>query len=106
MTKVKYEVWLPKSKKQLESLFTNLFRSKSKHIIIRVLDNYIKIEELIEVLKGFEKQINNYKKSHSIVLLTEQYEEIPDFIPVAPTEEEAVDIIDFEEIERDLFLNG
>jgi len=105
MSKVKYEVWLPKSRKQLESHFTNLFRSKSKHIIIKVLENYIQTEELTEVLKKFKKHINNYKKSHSIVLLTEQFETIPDFIPVAPTEEEAVDIIDFEEIERDLFIN-
>ena len=105
MSNVKYEVWLPKSSKQLESLLTNLFRSKHKHIIIKILEDYIQPEELELILKKFEKQIKNYKKSHSIVLLTGQFETIPDFIPVAPTEEEAVDIIDFEEIERDLSIN-
>jgi len=105
MSKVKYEVWLPKSNKQLVSLLTNLFRSKHKHIIIKILEDYIQPEELAKTLINFEKQIKNYKKSHSIVLLTGQFELIPDFIPVAPTEEEAVDIIDFEEIERDLLIN-
>jgi len=105
MSKVKYEVWLPKSNIQLESRLVDLFRSKYKNIVIKILDDYITPQELGDTLTKFDKQLKNFKRSNSIVIITEQHEAIPDYISVAPTEEEAEDIIDLEEIERNIFLD-
>ena len=106
MSKQKYSIELPKSSAQLESLFSSIFKKNAtKHCIIRVFENYLSIEELIEILQKNEKNIARFRRNKSLVLLTEDfdYEQIPEFIPLAPSEEEAVDIIEFEEIERDLF---
>jgi len=105
MSKLKYEIWLPKSKEQLESLLSQLLRTQNKHIIIRILNDYLNPEDLAGILQKFQRNIDQFRKNKSVVLLTDFYEQIPDYIPVAPTEEEAIDIIDFEEIERDLLLN-
>jgi len=103
--KLKYELILPKNIEQLKGLFTNLLKSKSKHIILKIIPEYIEIEALVDILNQHQTVIKNYKKNKSIVILTDNYVLIPDFIPVAPTEEEALDIIDFENIERDLLYN-
>jgi len=106
MSKNKYDIELPKGKEQLESLFANIFKKNpTKHYIIRVLKDYFELKELLEILQKYEAKIEKFRRNKSIIILTEDfdYEQIPEFIPQAPTEEEAVDIIDFEEIERDLF---
>ncbi len=105
MSKLKYEVLLPKSKSQLEGRLLELFKSKPKNVIIKILDNYINPDDLNEILTKFQKEIERYKKNKSIVILTYQYDNLPDFVSVAPTEEEAADIIEFEHIERDLWLD-
>ncbi len=105
MSKLKYEVVFPKSKTQLEGRFLELFRSKPKNVIIKIIDDYIDHGALIEILNKYRQKIENYKKNKSIIILTDNYEDIPEFIPVAPTETEAMDIIDFENIERDLLLD-
>ena len=105
MAKLVYEVLLPKNKAQLEGVFLQLFKPRQKHLIIKILNDYINEDDLIEMLNKYHENINKYKKNKSIVVLYDDYEHIPDFIPVAPTEAEALDIIEFEEIERDLLLN-
>ena len=105
MSKLKYEILLPKNIAQLEGIFLQLFKIKSGHLIIKILNEYIEPESLTEILKKYQTEIEKYKKNHSIVVLFDDYNYIPDFIPVAPTEEEAIDIIEFEEIERDLLKN-
>ncbi len=105
MSKLKYEVLLPKSSAQLEGMFSGLLKTKSKHLIIKIIDKYITPDTLKEILDKYQNHIENYKKNKSIVILYDNYDNIPDFMPVAPTEEEALDIIEFEEIERDLWLN-
>lgn len=102
MAKIKYEVYFPKSIAQLEGQLLNLFKSRPKHIIIKIVNDYIDTDSLKDILNKYQDQIENYKKNKSIVLWSDQYEGLPDFISVAPTEEEAVDVIDFEEIERDI----
>jgi hypothetical protein len=107
MSKIKYDILLPKSTEQLESLLQSLFKSgSSKHIIIKILENYINLDNLLLLLKKYKVQIEKFRRNQSLVLLTDayDYEQIPDFVPMAPTEEEALDIIDFEIIERDLSL--
>ncbi len=104
--KHKYEVYLPKTKEQLEG-FIQKIASKNpvKHYIIRIFEQYIPLEELIVSLDNKKKSIEKFRNNKSLVLwLDNFFDEIPDFIPVAPTEEEALDIIDFEEIERDLMM--
>ena len=105
MAKLIYEVILPKNKAQLEGLFLQLFKPKQKHLIIKILNNYINKDDLKEMLEKYQENIKKYKKNKSIVILHEDDDNIPDFIPLAPTEAEALDIIEFEEIERDLLLN-
>jgi len=106
MSKNKYDIALPKSKEQLESLLSNIFKKNpTKHYIIRVFKEYLALEDLLEILNKYESKIEKFRRNKSIIILTEDfdYEQIPEFIPLAPTEEEAVDTIDFEEIERDFF---
>jgi hypothetical protein len=103
---IKYEVYLPKNREQLAGFFQKISKENPvKHYIIRIFDDYLPLEELVEVLQSNKEKIERFRKNKSVVLWIEKgFEEIPDFIPVAPTEEEALDIIDFEEIERDLGL--
>ncbi len=106
MAQAKYKIILPKSKAQFESELQNIFKKNPNlHYIFRVLDEYISLEELSELLLKYQNKIEQFKKNKSIVILMEgiDYEEFPEFMSVAPTEEEAVDIIDFEEIERDFY---
>ncbi len=103
MSKLKYKILFPKSSAQLEGIFLQLFKTKSGHLIIKISDDYIKPELVKDLLEKNRSGIETYRKNHSIVILYDDYNHIPDFIPVAPTEEEAVDVIEFEEIERNLF---
>lgn len=108
MSKISYKIEMPKSKEQLESLLNTIFTSNpNQHIVVRVIKSYVGLEDLLFLLEKYNKKINNFKQNKSIVLLTDDFEidQIPEFIPMAPTEEEALDIIDFEEIERNLLLD-
>ncbi len=104
---VKYEVYLPKMPEQLEGFLRKISRENPvKHYIIRIFEEYFPTEELLELLSKNKALIEQFRKNKSLVLWMEKdFEQIPDFIPVAPTEEEALDIIDFEEIERELGLD-
>ncbi len=102
--KLKYEVYLPKSKEQLEDFLHRISKKNPvKHYIVRIFPEYIENEEFVKVLEHYQSQIKQFKKNKSLVFwITEDEENLPEFISIAPTEEEALDIIDFEEIERDL----
>ena len=105
MTKLKYKILFPKNIAQLEGILLQIFKSKQGHIIIKISNDYINPEDLKKVLEKHRDLIEKYQKNSSIVILYDGYEYVPEFIPVAPTEKEAVDIIEFEEIERNLFEN-
>ncbi len=104
MSKMKYEVLLPKSQAQLDTMFANLYKNNGKHLIVRIFADYLTLEDLLAVLEKNKDKIERFRRNKSLVLLTGEfnYEQIPEFVPVAPTEEEALDVIEFEEIERQL----
>ncbi|RIA09585.1 hypothetical protein OE09_1424 [Flavobacteriaceae bacterium MAR_2010_72] len=85
--------------KKLEVLYE---RFKNDNVIVCLTSlNKIPLEEIVEFL-----QISNThrKSKHSFVIVTDQVnlDEMPDEIVVVPTMQEAYDIIEMEEMERDL----
>ncbi len=104
--KHKFEVYLPKTNEQLSGFIKQIVsKNPVKHYIIRIFDEYFPLEDLLQILEKHQSDIEKFRQNKSLVLWTESYfDEIPEFIPVAPSEEEALDIIDFEEIERDLMM--
>ena len=106
MAQKKYDVFMPKTSEQLESFLQQLLKKNAKNIIIRILPEYIGFDVLLMLFDKYKTQIKHYKRNKSIVFQVEDfdYDIIPGHISIAPTEEEALDIIDFEEIERDLLL--
>lgn len=75
---------------------------KNDNIIVNLSSlNNITLQDIIEFLR----LSNNHRKSkHSFVLVTDKFniDETPDEIVVVPTIQEAYDIIEMEEMERDL----
>ncbi len=59
-----------------------------------------------DILEFLELSNNHKKMNKSFVLVTDKvsYDEVPDEISVVPTVQEAKDLIEMEEIERDLDL--
>ncbi len=105
MSKLKYEIMLPKNPEQLEGQLKDIFRKNTNHIMVKILDEYIAPEDLNKILHKLQASIKKFRKNKSLIILTDNYEAVPDFVPVSPTEEEGIDIIEFEEIERDLMLD-
>lgn len=95
-------------KTSLKTFLQNLNNSypqlKHDHIII----NLFSFEKLTsnEVLEFLEISRNHKSANKSFVLVTDKvsYDEVPEEISVVPTIQEAKDIIEMEEIERDLEL--
>ena len=85
--------------KKLEDSY-NRFKNDNVIISLSAL-NKIPLEHIIE----FRQLSNKHRKAkHSFVLVTDKVnlDEIPDEIIVVPTLQEAYDIIEMEEMERDL----
>ena len=75
---------------------------KNDNIIINLVSlNTISIEEVSEFLE-FSK--NHRKAKHSLVIVSNQLEsdDVPEALIIVPTLQEAHDIIEMEEMERDL----
>ncbi len=105
MKKQKYRVFRPHSREKLVSFLDNLFsRTPRDHYIVKLPSETFTQEMLGEILRPFRSKIEWYKKEKSIIFVLPDYDpdEIPEFIGIAPTELEASDMIDFEEIEREL----
>lgn len=85
--------------KKLDVLYE---RFKNDNVIINLSSlNKITLEHIVEFLQ----LSNTHRKSkHSFVIVTDQISltEIPDELVVVPTIKEAYDIIEMEEMERDL----
>ena len=77
---------------------------KNDHIIVNLF-SFSKLTSN-DVLEFLELSNAHRKTKKSFVLVTEKvsYDEVPDKIVVVPTIQEAKDIIEMEEIERDLDL--
>lgn len=87
--------------KKLQALYP---KYKNNNIIVNLTTlNKISIEEIVEFL-----QLSNTHRAskQSFVIVTNKIdlEEVPDEIIVVPTIQEAYDIIEMEEMERDLGL--
>lgn len=95
-------------KTSLKSFLDNLNNAYPKlrhdHIII----NLFSFDKLTsnDVLEFFELSRKHKSEHKSFVLVTDKvsYDEVPEEISVVPTIQEAKDIIEMEEIERDLEL--
>jgi hypothetical protein len=85
--------------KKLEVLYE---RYKNDNLIVSLTSlNKIPLEHIVEFLQISNK---HRKAKHSFVIVTDKVnlDEMPDEIVVVPTIQEAYDIIEMEEIERDL----
>lgn len=85
--------------KKLEVLYE---RFKNDNLIVCLTSlNKILIEDIVEFLQISNK---HRKAKHSFVIVTDKVnlDEMPNEIAVVPTLQEAYDIIEMEEIERDL----
>jgi len=85
--------------KKLEVLYE---RFKNDNLIISLTSlNKIPLEQIVEFLEFSNK---HRKAKHSFVIVTDKVDldEMPDEIVVVPTLQEAYDIIEMEEMERDL----
>jgi hypothetical protein len=77
-------------------------RLKSDNVVVNLTTiNPITLEELIEFLRLSNKH-RSQKLSFVIVTDKVDLDEVPDELVVVPTLQEAYDIIEMEEIERDL----
>lgn len=78
------------------------YKFKNDNVVVNLTSlNKIELDEIVEFL-----QISNKHRQakHSFVLVTNKvdFDEMPDEIIVVPTLKEAYDIIEMEEIEKDL----
>lgn len=74
---------------------------QEKHLIINLLG----VPVSLPALESFEEAIEEHRgRNKSFVLVHDQYsyDELPETLPVVPTVQEAHDLIEMEEIERDL----
>ena len=88
--------------KFLENLKNAYEKLKHDHIIVNLFSfNKLNSNDVLEFL---ELSNTHRASKKSFVLVTEKvsYNEVPDEISVVPTIQEAKDIIEMEEIERDL----
>ena len=87
--------------KNLEEAYAKL---RNDHIVV----NLFSFKRLTsgEILEFLEISRRHKQANKSFVLVTDKvaYEDVPDEISLAPTLQEAMDIIEMEDIERDLEL--
>ncbi len=105
MRKQRYRAFRAYEPGKLQGFLDNLFRRTPRdHYIVKVVSKGIGNEELFDLLEKYRSKIDWYRKEKSLVFVLDDYDpdEVPEWIIVAPSELEASDIIDFEEIERDL----
>lgn len=94
---------------ELEETFNNCIQNGVKNVIINLAE--VAAIDLETALKLCNMQQNSYENNHSLVLCCLQpdvekwldEQELLEIMNVTPTESEAMDIIQMEEIERDMF---
>ncbi len=90
--------------KFLKNLVASYPKIKDDHLIINLFSfSSLSTNDILEFLNISNKH-RGRRKSFVLVTNKVQYDEIPDEICVVPTIQEARDIIEMEEIERDLEL--
>ncbi|WP_297763583.1 ribonuclease Z [uncultured Muriicola sp.] len=88
----------------LENLKSAYDKLKNDHIIVNLF-SFSKLSS-DDILEFLELSNMHRKAKKSFVLVTDKvtYDEIPDEISLVPTIQEAMDLIEMEDIERDLEL--
>ncbi|MBT8205761.1 MAG: ribonuclease Z [Eudoraea sp.] len=90
--------------KFLENLNNAYHKIKDDHLIINLFSfSFLNANDLLEFLH-LSNTHRGSKKSFVLVTKKVPYDEVPDEICVVPSIQEARDIIEMEEIERDLEL--
>jgi hypothetical protein len=90
--------------KFIENLRNSYEKVRNDHIVVNLFSfDRLKSGDVLEFL---ELSAQHKRANKSFVLVTDKvdYEDVPDEISLAPTLQEAMDIIDMEDIERDLEL--
>lgn len=99
-----YIVSLKKSevKQAVENFKADYEKLKDKHIIVDL--SKIKINEALDLIPFVEISTQHKMSKKSFVMLTDavDIDKVPEELAVAPTLQEAYDIIEMEDIERDL----
>lgn len=86
----------------LENISNQYTSYKDQNLILDVShDKKVTIDDIIN-FKDLAKQHIKSKKSFVIVVDVLEFNEVPDYLMVVPSLLEALDIIEMEEIERDL----
>ncbi len=105
MKKQKYKVFRATDEKKLTGFFDSLFRRAPRdHYIVKISFEDWTEEDFYNLVDRYKSKIEWYRRERSIVFVPDEYDpvEVPPWLSVAPSELEASDVIDFEEIERDL----
>ena len=90
---------IPEMVKKLNEMYEEI---RTDNVIINLMSlDGIGLHELIEFLK-LSNDHRNAQRSFVIVTDKVDFDEVPDELVVVPTLQEAYDIIEMEEIERDL----
>ncbi len=90
--------------KFIENLQNAYDKIRNDHIVVNLFSfNRLTVGDMLEFLDLSRK---HKKANKSFVLVTDKidYEDVPEEISLAPTLQEAMDIIEMEDIERDLEL--
>jgi len=106
MKKQAYQVFRAVERPKLIGFLDNLFRRPPRHhYVVKIYSKHIPNEDLWEILEKYREKIARYTRERSLVFVPDDYDDpdrMPAWLSLAPTEEEASDLIEFEQIERDL----
>ena len=106
MKKERYKVFRATEARKLTGFLDSLFRHTPRdHYIVKIYSKAIPNDELWQLLEPCRSKIEWYVREKSLVFVIDDYDDpddMPEWLSVAPSELEASDVIDFEQIERDL----
>jgi len=106
MKKQRYKAFRATETRKLTGFLDSLFRHTPRdHYIVKIFSKNIPNDQLWDLLEKYRNKLEWYTRERSIVFVIDDYDDpdlIPEWLSVAPSELEASDIIDFEQIEREL----
>lgn len=85
-----------------EKLTTIITQNNERNLILDFTDADQEISTLVNVLCHYGAQHKNNRQSFVVVIPHADYNQLPEELCVVPTLQEAYDMIEMEEIERDL----
>jgi hypothetical protein len=102
----KYTVITPKSNQAFDALFDNFNTDfdDNQNYILDFSKFEISLENILRFLKISEQQLEN-GMSFVVIKPDINLDDIPDEIIIVPTFQEAIDVVELDEMTRDLDLN-